>query len=896
MRRFSRFSVCAAALGLTLCAARVRAGAPADAVRQLGSSDPAVRRRAEKLLLDAGPAALHALETAESSDAEVVNQIARLVEAIRYGLDSETPRAVVRLVNQFRYGDAAAAADAVEKLAEEGADGQRVLRAIAATTTTMERPKAVRGEDEDDDDDGGTPGKFSALVYQRLPSLAAAGRFDALEGLLRVAAAGGDDQQACDLAAFHLLRGTLDAQLAPAEAHLARFAGQKGTPLATTAARLLAYFLRAKDQVEKAREAAVQWGLDGLADGLAAELGRWQDMSEFRRDLAEHRDDPGALGRVAAYHRLLGNRKLFEALIARILACADKDADDVWPAAKVLILNRRAKDALDLMLRHGNCGTAVEMLVQRREFARAIEAAEKAKAAGGETSGSAEVWLASFTAQREGREAGRAAFAEVARKAAEGGDWEWLRFVVEQERKLGFTKEAIVHTAAALAVAWKKDRDKDKENEERVERWGQEAIQPCFNALFPTRGQEAEALWPFLRGEFPGEEGQIAVARLHELVTGKLAGPALDALLRNAEGFAAPLEAEPRAAFLDAIAEACARHGRPDQAIEWFEKRCKASPAAAPLTRIAELRAGQGRWDDAARVFGQAWVADRDNPAPLYLQGWALGKAGREAEGRAKRDLARLLPLGRAKARQDLAHALAAHGLRDEAAAEHALTLLVTPSTLQLAGDALTSAGDQAHGLKDYTRAALLFEREIFAVYEQGWYFLEDEQYLAFPARTQLSRAHARLAEGKVEQAMDEASLGLNVLPSCTDIPIALVPELEKAGRVKEADELFGRVYDVLDKACQTCPYSAATRNSLAWLAAKCRRRLDAALEHARRAVELEPDAAWIVDTLAEVHFQRGELDKAVEAAERAFKLDDRKTYRDQLERFRSARDRPKAP
>ncbi len=582
---------------------------------------------------------------------------------------------------------------------------------------------------------------------------------------------------------------------------------------------------------------------------------------------------------MAAYHRLLGNRKLFEALATRIRACADMNKDIAWPAAKVLILNRRFEDALDLMLRHGDCQNAVAMLVQRREFARALEAAQKAKAAGGDDAAWAEVWLAAFTAEREGRDKGRAALADLARQAAEKGDWERVRRVVWQEQRLGLMKEAIEHAAAALAAAQKKDKGKKKQEGEEPEEpeQGDEGggIESCLNALFPTRVKEAAALWPLVRGEFPGEEGRVALARLHELVTGKLAGPALDALLRNAEGFAAPLEPEARAAFLDAVAEACARHGRPDQAIEWFLKRGQVSPAPAALTRIAALRAGQGKWDDAARFFGLAWMADRDNPhapAPLYLQGWALGKAGREAEGRAKRDLARLLPLGRAAVRQDLAHALAAHGLKDEAAAEHALTLLITPSTLQLAGDALTSTGEQAHGLKDHARAALLFEREIFAVYEQSWYFLEEEEYLAFPARTQLSRAHARLAEGKIEQAMDEARLGLDTLPSYTDIPLALVPELEKAGRAKEADELFGRVYGVLDKACQACPYSAATRNSLAWLAAKCRRRLDAALEHARRAVELEPDAAWIVDTLAEVH------------------------YRDQLDRFRSARDARKAP
>jgi len=863
-------------------APRPSAESVAEAVRDLASPDPAARRRAQELLLRAGPAALGALQAAESSDAEVVNQIARLVVAIRYGLDDKTPKAVVELVNKYRSGDAEAAVEAVEKLAAEGEAGQRVLRAIAASTTTTEREKA--GGDE-------APEKplagFGERVYQRLPDLATARRFDELEALLRIAAAGGGDDRVCDLVAFHLIRGTLDAELARAEDALALHAGQKGTPLASKAARLLAYLYRAKGMTEKARDTAVRWGLDDLADGLAGELGRWQDIKEFHMGLAEHPDDIGVLGRVAAYHRLLGNRKLFEAMIARIRAYAGNGPHNAWPAAKALVFNRRVEDALDVLLRHGNYQSAVGMLEQRHEFARAVEAAEKAMAAGGQAGAWAEVWLAAFGVKREGRDKGRAALAEVARRAAERDDWGRILSVVDQERKLGFTKEAVEHAAAALAAV-------QKQGKEKVDQ--QQGTDACLNTLFAARGKEAAALWPFLRQEVPGEGGREAVAGLHELLGGKLAGHALDALLLKADAFAAPLEPEPRAAFLDAVAEACALHGRAEQAIEWFDKRCKASPAAAPLMRIAELRAGQEKWEEAARVFGRAWEADRDNPAPLYLQGWALGKMGREAEGRAKRDLARLLPLGRRDVRRELAHALGAHGLKNEGIEEQGLILLTDPVTLHMAGDTLSCRGDHAHGLKDYARAALLLERLTLPVYNQGWFIVENDEYLGIPARTQLSRAHARLAEGKIEQAMEEARLGLDVLPGYTDLPLALVPELEKAGRVKEADELFGRVYDTLDKACQVCPFSAATHNSLAWLAARCRRRLDAALEHTRRAVELEPDCAWFVDTLAEVHFQRGELDKAVEVGQRALELGKDKYYREQLDRFRSARDGRKGP
>ena len=71
-------------------------------------------------------------------------------------------------------------------------------------------------------------------------------------------------------------------------------------------------------------------------------------------------------------------------------------------------------------------------------------------------------------------------------------------------------------------------------------------------------------------------------------------------------------------------------------------------------------------------------------------------------------------------------------------------------------------------------------------------------------------------------------------------------------------------------------------------LLARCRRQLDDALPHAQRAVELAPNVAPYWDTLAEVHFQRGEKEKAVEVMRKCLAMpSDRSAYfRQQLRRF----------
>ena len=99
--------------------------------------------------------------------------------------------------------------------------------------------------------------------------------------------------------------------------------------------------------------------------------------------------------------------------------------------------------------------------------------------------------------------------------------------------------------------------------------------------------------------------------------------------------------------------------------------------------------------------------------------------------------------------------------------------------------------------------------------------------------------------------------------------------------------ELFGRVLAVYEQMCDDYPQSAFAHNSLGWLCANCRRRLDLALSHAQTAVKLEPKAAGYLDTLAEIHFRRGEKDKAIELMKQCRTMEPKAAYyRKQLERF----------
>ena len=61
------------------------------------------------------------------------------------------------------------------------------------------------------------------------------------------------------------------------------------------------------------------------------------------------------------------------------------------------------------------------------------------------------------------------------------------------------------------------------------------------------------------------------------------------------------------------------------------------------------------------------------------------------------------------------------------------------------------------------------------------------------------------------------------------------------------------------------------------------------AREAAERAVEIDPEAAYIIDTLAEVYFRLGQREDAIRTIKLAIEIDPESDYyKEQMERFRT--------
>src|SRR5262249_11967751 len=230
--------------------------------------------------------------------------------------------------------------------------------------------------------------------------------------------------------------------------------------------------------------------------------------------------------------------------------------------------------------------------------------------------------------------------------------------------------------------------------------------------------------------------------------------------------------------------------------------------------------------------------------------------AGRKQEGGKWLDLARTIPLANDNKRFLFSVELARRGFTDAAEKEREFLLRTGQFNSMQISNALTYLSASTFLKKDYRLASTYHDRSLLPFLESVA-FVRAEAYLRVPAFGHLVHGQALIHQGKIDDALKEVRLSLTTLPGDLETVLYIFPELEKRKRKKEAEEMFTRVFGHFEKVCKPYPKSAQNHNSLAWLAVCCRRQLDKALEHARKAVELAPKTAGYLDTLAEVYYQR---------------------------------------
>jgi len=204
-------------------------------------------------------------------------------------------------------------------------------------------------------------------------------------------------------------------------------------------------------------------------------------------------------------------------------------------------------------------------------------------------------------------------------------------------------------------------------------------------------------------------------------------------------------------------------------------------------------------------------------------------------------------------------------------------------------GNCLNRRARRAIAEADYSRAARYYERYRLDCLNRSTFCPNVRGYLVMSASVHSSLARAHLADGRIDKAIEEAHACLAALPADIQVVLDLVPELDKLGHKQDADRLFSKTFELLEAVCREYPRSAHYHNNAAWLAARCNRHLDRALEYGQQAVKLDPDNPAFLDTLAETYFRRGNRERAIQLMKKCITLDPKNSYlQEQLKRFTS--------
>jgi tetratricopeptide (TPR) repeat protein len=142
----------------------------------------------------------------------------------------------------------------------------------------------------------------------------------------------------------------------------------------------------------------------------------------------------------------------------------------------------------------------------------------------------------------------------------------------------------------------------------------------------------------------------------------------------------------------------------------------------------------------------------------------------------------------------------------------------------------------------------------------------------------------------------DDRERAMNLLEQCHRTFIAdgsladhFFPGLRKMGLLKEHDAWFDVTWQRMEEIIKTYPKSDNTRNTAAWFASRALRKVDEGEAHLKVALDLNPDQPAYLDTMAEIHFARGNREKALEWSQIAVNLAPEDVQlRRQQERFRS--------
>jgi hypothetical protein len=830
-------------------------------IRQLGDGDFDTREKASEELWKHAREAEAALRAAvKSDDAEIGRRATDIVERLDDGIYPDTKKELVEFRDKYRSGDDAARQMAIRGLLTGGKPGLTILLKLINT----EKDDATRAQIWQ---------QIAPQALEAMPGRLAEGDRAAVEELLDLGLGSELPVVREWYAAYWFRRGELAKRI--------DLLKDRKNLSPENHAALLATLYRVQGDYRKAYALAPAAKNEPLLLSILFDEGNWKDLVKLTAANAQA-NVPDMQALVALLQRLSGDDKSADDALNHIRDNAEQT--DPWQTARALLLNGRAADGMTVLGKSKHRLMMLELLVSRYQFKEALELIDKVKDKpdDNEEPYRFDVLQARTFYLLGEHEHALKIFKSLGERIEKAdpavNNPSVCSFLIDTENKLGLRDLACEHCTSLL------------------QRFGQEQFNIPLNDVFPERGDTSAVWWEFLRSKYPNDDPPETMKRLRSILEGKMPPKDFTALATDAVLLGRDLPEDRRPRWFLALADAGKDASADALVKDCLEKAVTAAEAiaknktkedgandaeaSAALLRLADYHADKKEWEKAAEQYGRIWALDKKEPLPAFLRGHALVEAGKEKEGKLLMELAHDLPLADAAARYRFARELDKRGFADAAQEECQLIVRINGyDEPWFTEEALKALGQNARAKKDYAKASDAYARALLCHLHAEAEYRFTTGNLVVPCSYHYNRALAALAAGKLDEMKGAIQTCLALLPGDINLAIYLLPDLEKQGHKKEAAELFDKVWAVHESLCKDHPKSAWGHNNLAWLSVRCRRNLDQGLKHAKTAVELSPDNAGYLDTLAEAHFQNGDKDKALELIKKCISLDPKYSY-----------------
>ncbi len=853
---------------------------PEQYAQDLGSPIFAVRDTATKELWKLGETARAALEeAAKSDDLEVAERASEILTKFNWGIYPDTPADVLKQIREFRSGEVAQQTAAVVELLSLGGPGIDTLSKILSRDFAEENRNEI----------------FTTLRHesrQRVPVLIVQGQFDRAEKILELGLHGPLAPAWLDYTTFMQMRDRAKAAIAKLET-LRKIEGMRGQS-ATMALAMAQHICGSSPEAIRSLDtlpAAVNIPL--MKSCIREDAGLWAELAKAD-DAAQN--GVNRLGVSLFRHRKAGDK----AKVAELLAEA-KDVDaDAALAGVALLLNEQPLDGIEVLKsKNAMPNLVADCLATRMEFTGVLDLVGQGATAKALDTDAMAVRQRLFYNMRRARylsQLGRKdesiqAFHAVATEITKN-DVYAVRELIRAEVRAGRVDIAAEYAGKFLADL-------------AAEGNGFHARPDLFEILFEDDAPAAIGMWNTRQiGPVVNEPGKV-MRQIRTILAGKATPAQRKEMASNVAAWRDTAESVGEKILAEQSLAALARlDGRLDDA----EDHYRASVVAPPSPEVAsefhtwyngprawvydtderfrthldfgDFLTERGRHKDAAKVYYDGWLRFPDNPILLYQSGRALLASGDKIEGNRRVAQSHWVPLGNAQMRGRFLDFLAIRGQRADLKRERDVTLLSVWYWERMRGNVWGQVVRSSTILNDFDRAANATERNLhFMLKTPGMSFVEGAGYISVPMSTKALRARESLRTGQREAAFRETKEVLTVMPGHVEFLVTIVPEFERDGKKDEAESLFRSVWAAYRKVIADYPESAWAYSSAAFAAAGCQRELDTALTYAKKAIALEPDVRTYAETLAEVHFRRGERDEAVRLLQPLATLDHRNAY-----------------